>query len=396
MPLHVFLHVPKTAGSSLRTVLSREYGARRIFYHDLPAEDPRPFSDIGAELRHRMSGATIRLVTGHQIFGIHQALCVPCQYFTLLRDPIERALSEYFYAFTYPHHRLKQEITSGALSPLEFLTSPAHGQGAAQAAQIAGRAPGDPRDAAILHLEHAFAAVGLAEDFERSLLLFARRLGWAPPLFIARNVTKLTPALAAQRASAREAVQAHRALYAVDDAVHLAARARFAADLAEEGPAFETAFQAYARLQAELAARAGDTVYERYEFLADDTLPPWARELAASDDHRAVRAFLKAPPVQRRPIHNYCGAIAAVADGVLHGWALDLADPAPVVVRLHGPRGPIAATRAQRRHPPGLGALGEFSAFRLPLPRGEGPLRLTFGETPMTVPDPTGALAAWA
>ncbi|MGG5812428.1 sulfotransferase family 2 domain-containing protein [Falsiroseomonas sp. CW058] len=392
MAIHVFLHVPKTAGSSLRTVLSRQYGARHVLYYDLPAGDRRPLPEIEAELRQRLGKRQARLITGHQFLGIHQVLRVPCTYFTMLRDPIDRVLSEYFYAFTYPHHRLGEAITSGRLSPMEFLASPRHAQPAAQAAQLAGRATRPVVEAAIANIDHAIAAVGIAEEFERSLLLIARRLGWAPPLFVARNVTRLDPAQAEARAAARREAEAHRPLYAPDAAVHAAARRRFEADIAAEGPAFEAAFAAFSALQAQLAARAGDQVYDRYEFRTDDELPPFAAELRQSDEYRAVEAFLAAPRPPDRRILNCAGAIESLEDGVLRGWALDLADPAPVTVRLLSGGEVLAATRAQLRRPPEADGPGGFSGFRLPLPPGRKDLRLVFGETAIAVPDPARLL----
>ncbi len=390
MAIHVFLHVPKTAGSSLRTVLSREYGAQRVFYYDLSIGDPRSFEEIGEELRQRLPKRVARLITGHQFHGIHQALRVPCTYFTLLRDPIERVLSEYYYAFTYPLHRLREEITSGRLGPTEFLSDPRYAQTMAQAAQLAGRTARPVEEAAIAQIEHAIAAVGTAEAFERSLLLFARRLGWAPPLFVSRNVTRLDPALAEARARAREEAEAHRALYAVDNAVHAAARRRLEADLAEEGPAFEAAFGAYSKLQAELAACAGDLVHQRYEFRTDDHLPPSAAELKRSDEYRIVADWLASPPLRRRRISSYIGAVETLEDSTLRGWAADLDDPAPVTVRLLSETGEVVgATRAQLRH-----ASGGMTGFRLRLPKGLRDARLVFGDTPIAVPDPAGLLGA--
>lgn len=391
MAIHVFLHVPKTAGSSVRTVLSREYGARRVLYFDLSAGDRRSFEEIGRDLRARIGKRAVGLITGHQFLGIHQALRVRCTYFTMLRDPIERVLSEYFYAFTYPHHRLREEITSGRIRPLDFVSDPRWAQPSAQAAQIAGRTQRPVGEAAIAQVEHAIAAVGIAEEFDRSLLLFARRLGWAAPLYISRNVTRLDQGRAEARRRARTEAEAHRALYAVDHALHDAARRRFAADIAEEGPGFEAAFGAYARLQAELAARAGEVVYQRYEFRSDDALPPWAEELKASDEYRRIAAWLASSPVTRRPIHGYVGALETREGDVLRGWALDLNDPAPVTLRLISEGRVVAATRAQLRR-----AGGGFNGFRLPVPPGLRGAYLAFGETPLAVPDPAGLLGSVA
>jgi hypothetical protein len=388
MPHHVFLHVPKTAGSSLRTVLSRHYGARHVLYLDLGAGDPRPMPEIAAAVRERMAGREVRLFTGHQFLGLHQALREPCHYFTLLRDPVERALSEYFYAFTYPHHAQRDAIVSGALSPIDYLT--AQGRGDTQARQIAGRTTRPVLEAALANLAGAVLVAGIAEEFDRSLLLMARRLGWAPPLYVARNVTRLTPDQAALRDRARAEAAAHRDLFATDIALHDAARAKFQADVAAEGPAFEAAFAAFARCQKALAEGAGDRVFDRYEFHADDELPPWAATIRASADYAAVAGFLAAPPVPARAPRNVMGRLDRVEDGVLHGWALDLLAPAPVTVVLKAEEQALAATRAQLLRPDlaAAGLAGGHCAFRLKLPAPRPGLRLVVEGTNIALPDP--------
>ena len=395
MPHHVFLHVPKTAGSSLRTVLSRQYGARHVLYFDLGAGDRRPMPDIAASLRQGMAGRDIRLITGHQFLGLHEALREPCLYFTLLRDPVERVLSEYFYAFTYPHHAHRDAILSGQLGPIDFLTGPQHRRGDAQAQLLAGRTGRPLLEAALANLADTIAVAGVAEEFDRSLLLIARRLGWAPPLYVARNVTRLTQDQAAMREEARRQAAAHRDLFATDIALHQAARQRLDADITAEGPAFEDAFASFSRCQAALAEGVGEEVFDRYEFRRDDELPPWAAAVRESADFARVEAFLAAPPTPAKAPRNILGRLDRAEDGVLHGWALDLLAARPVTVALLAGTEPVAATRAQLARPDLLAAGLGHGAFRLRLPEGlaqRPDLRVVVQGTGLTIPDPDGLL----
>ena len=350
--------MPKTAGSTLRTVLSRQYGARHVLYFDLGHGDPRPMTEMVEGARARAGTPDIRLYTGHQYLGLHAALAEPCLYFTILRDPVERALSEYFYAFSYPHHAQRTEILSGALGPMEFLTR-RHGGGNAQAQQIGGRTRRPLLEAALANLHHAIAAVGVAEDFERSLLLIARRLGWAPPVHVARNVTRLD------------------------------------ADCAAEGAAFDQALAAFRRCQAALAEGAGDAVFQRYEFRGDDALPPWASAVLAGPDYAEVAAFLAQPPRPAPAPVNLMGQVTRMEDGLVQGWATDLFSTRPVTLRLMAGETPLGATRAQLFHPGPEAA--RFArgccAFRLRLPEGApGRLRLVVEGTDIALPDPDGLL----
>jgi len=386
--------VPKTAGSTLRTVLSRQYGARHVLYFDLGHGDPRPMTEMVEGARARAGTPDIRLYTGHQYLGLHAALAEPCLYFTILRDPVERALSEYFYAFSYPHHAQRTEILSGALGPMEFLTR-RHGGGNAQAQQIGGRTRRPLLEAALANLHHAIAAVGVAEDFERSLLLIARRLGWAPPVHVARNVTRLAPEQAAARAAARIEAAEYRGLFATDQALYAAARARLDADCAAEGAAFDQALAAFRRCQAALAEGAGDAVFQRYEFRGDDALPPWASAVLAGPDYAEVAAFLAQPPRPAPAPVNLMGQVTRMEDGLVQGWATDLFSTRPVTLRLMAGETPLGATRAQLFHPGPEAA--RFArgccAFRLRLPEGApGRLRLVVEGTDIALPDPDGLL----
>ena len=90
-PRTVFDHIPKTAGTSVRAAMARAFGESG----DLP-ETPCPHHIAIREGQRR------RYIAGHLWFYPGEALAPGWLYATVLRDPIDRFLSQYFF---YRQHR---------------------------------------------------------------------------------------------------------------------------------------------------------------------------------------------------------------------------------------------------------------------------------------------------
>ena len=96
----IFIHIHKTGGSSLNEIISHQYAPQRILslYQSNPfkknSTTPRyeALSRLSQEEKRR-----IALIRGHIAFGIHEFLPQPACYFTLVRNPISRMLSHYYY-----------------------------------------------------------------------------------------------------------------------------------------------------------------------------------------------------------------------------------------------------------------------------------------------------------
>jgi hypothetical protein len=96
--LIIFLHVPRTAGTTLRQILERQYAPGSILH--------LYESDFGEELASIPPSQpdSPRVVMGHFYFGAHAFVPKPSSYITLLRDPVERVISHYYYARQAPTH----------------------------------------------------------------------------------------------------------------------------------------------------------------------------------------------------------------------------------------------------------------------------------------------------
>lgn len=89
-PLSVFLHIPKTAGTSFNTLLTREYGRNSIAH--VPAgkqnEGTRYYNGLDGKKKNSLA-----LVRDHILYGLHHSIDRPVPYFTILREPISRIQS---------------------------------------------------------------------------------------------------------------------------------------------------------------------------------------------------------------------------------------------------------------------------------------------------------------
>ena len=91
-PLHVFLHIPKTAGTSLRNALLRTVppGEFLLIYPDMPGLSLERAHQIPLRQRNRL-----QWVYGHLKFGFDRLVTRSCRYFTFVREPLDRLRSNF-------------------------------------------------------------------------------------------------------------------------------------------------------------------------------------------------------------------------------------------------------------------------------------------------------------
>jgi hypothetical protein len=133
------------------------------------------------------------------IFGVHEILPGSATYFTLLRDPIERVISFFYFIRRNPHHYHFAPITSQNLSLKEFLelrlnNMMDNGQtrmlaGVRQYDHPIGECTRELLEAAKQNLRQSFSVVGLVERFDETLLLLKQAYGWRNVLYVQQNVT---------------------------------------------------------------------------------------------------------------------------------------------------------------------------------------------------------------
>lgn len=245
-----FLHLPKTAGTTMRRVLDREYrNARRYEIGEDVTGDIRAF-----RARRWDAGGAPNLVQGHMSYGLHAFVPGPAAYVTLLREPLRRALSDYHYVTSTPGHPIHQHVKN--LSLVDYFESGITGQlSNGQVRLLSGdNLPDDPGvpsnramerhdlDRVREHLNRDFAAVGLQERFDETLLLFRRRLGWRWPFYLKENVT--TRAYRTEDVDPGD-LERIRELNLLDLELYESVRAGFDREIEREGGAFARELAAF-------------------------------------------------------------------------------------------------------------------------------------------------------
>ena len=94
----VSLHIPKTAGTSFRTVLQERYGKRAVLHFDIYASGT--IHAKGKKLKGDNLGKKTKVLHGHFAYAdLFDKVAVQANtpVITWLRDPVERVVSNYFF-----------------------------------------------------------------------------------------------------------------------------------------------------------------------------------------------------------------------------------------------------------------------------------------------------------
>jgi hypothetical protein len=180
--LPVFLHIPKTAGTAMRSVIEKNVPPpKRIEIYRVGA---KTLAEALWEQRHKVESAEI--VTGHIERRVHEFIDRPVRYFTILRDPIERVVSLYKYIkVDFDKHPLHAKFRSGEMTFDQWIRQRPRMASNVQTKMVSGLAteyePATPYmlPAAIRAL-HDMAAVGVQERFNSSVDAICQALGWTP------------------------------------------------------------------------------------------------------------------------------------------------------------------------------------------------------------------------
>ena len=165
----IFLHVPKTAGTAFRNqILKRYFQPEQVYI----------FRGYKAAIKDLVLGKEpFKVVTGHMGVGVHHVF-KGAKYFSIVRDPVDRAISNYNYIppptnrFTHPEWKYIKDRTI-----VEYFSLPYKDNLITR--MFSGRLISKPKvctqdcyERALKNINKHFLFVGIQEEFEKSCGVF--------------------------------------------------------------------------------------------------------------------------------------------------------------------------------------------------------------------------------
>ncbi len=191
----IFFHIPKTGGITLNSIIERQYDPSVIYsvYGPQVIKYADEFKSLPLEQRMKY-----KVLKGHMWLKLklHEYMPQPWTYISVLRDPIDRTISFYYYILRTPSHYLYEKVVSQKMSLQEFASSEFPETSNVQTGLLLDDSfkPGQDRlEIAKNNILKYFLLVGVLDKFDDFLLLAQKMFGWKDITYTKQNVTENRP-----------------------------------------------------------------------------------------------------------------------------------------------------------------------------------------------------------
>ena len=194
----IFLHILKTGGSTLQSILQKQYSKWILINENEKVLNKQTINELLIE--NNMED--VNCMFGHYPYGIHKHFFRSYQYITFLREPVERVISLYYYIKNTKGHSMYNSMQKVSLD--EFVSREEYkhlvcnhqtGYLSGECSLITGYINNPNLPLAIQNIENDFTVVGIMEMYEESLYLMKQNLKWSEQVFnySKQNINKNKP-----------------------------------------------------------------------------------------------------------------------------------------------------------------------------------------------------------
>jgi hypothetical protein len=322
-----FIHPPKSGGSTVISFFDLNKGKDQFINFEW---DQHGWADNRAKLSETGVGG------GHQSYGIHRILKTPLTYCTILRDPLARQISHYWYAFNGKNGEIVRGASVSAVEALvrrgeislDEWISESYGGKNLFVHMLSGQSTADENSLKIAreNLRKHIRMTGLCENMSEFLIRLCGKTGLRLPFYFETNKTEHSPrseAPLSEPARRKFIEQNHLDYELVKDVMLDAAR-----DVREAGSTFSKAMEVVNTVQAEIDKLENPYRHTSTIFGFDADYLAKIRSLICKFDLRPIDEYIEFAQTQHVQVSDmHDGFVDAVHDGVVSGWVVNLSKP---------------------------------------------------------------------
>ena len=196
--LFIHLHIPKTGGTTLRDIIQRQYRSEKILMIPKLEESENILKEVSTSQINQL-----KLIQGHLKYGLHNHFHRRAKYFAIIRDPISRVLSTYFYVLSQKNNPQNLSTSNNQMTIYDFVQSGVNPFLINGQTQLISGKTGEIDNPIIEseelfslakeNIENDFLFLGITEMFDETILILKNMLGWHMPYYSIANRTKKKP-----------------------------------------------------------------------------------------------------------------------------------------------------------------------------------------------------------
>lgn len=191
----VFIHAPKTGGMTLYSMIREIYKPSELHKINPAAESIEKYKSLPQTRKDKL-----KMIYGHMDYALRELLPPDSSYVTLMRHPVDRVISHYYYVRRTENDPLRELAMRSSLYDWVAhcnLEEMENGQ-TRRLSGMAGRMKFGECSMEMLaqaktNVARDFALVGVTERYDETYILMSKMFGWPIKNFPLVNVAKWKP-----------------------------------------------------------------------------------------------------------------------------------------------------------------------------------------------------------